>query len=310
MSRPTAEQLFDTYFLPLYPADARADLGRARSEDANPANNSSILAHLDEAASVFVAKAPDLFGRDLDLDYSDASAHRLGHALGDATRDEWMRQGTPGTAGSVLFNAVVHGSAYVGACIVRNHDARWAVRRPLWESLVVLRSRAGEALLPVFHWWLKALASDQGSLADRYRTHVEVPTTDLASLPAWLPADRRLPRIAKSVRYDVFYKHLKAHLPELRDVGADFPSPERFSELGLKWLDFARLGDGRMLLVYGLGEKGLHMWWLDAKGFTKGAFYPCDAFPEPLVRVEPDTLDVIVSLGGEPRAHTMMWWGP
>src|SRR5262245_19045068 len=200
MPRPTAEQLFESYFLPLYPEGAKTDLGRVRSEDANPANNASILAHLDEAAGVFVARATGLFGSDLELDYSDASVHRLGHALGDATRDQWMSEGTPGSASSLLFNAVVHGSAYVGACVVRNHDARWAVRRPLWESLVVLRSAAGEAMLPVFHWWLKALAGEEGSLADRYRTHVEVPTTDATALPAWLPADRRLPRIAKGVR--------------------------------------------------------------------------------------------------------------
>jgi hypothetical protein len=308
--RPTAEQLFETYFLPLYPEDARADLAAARTTDANPASNPTVLAHLDDAASVFVQGATRLFGRDLALDYSDASVHRLGHAMTEEARERWTQTGTPGTGENELFNAVVHGAAYVGACIVRNHDARWAVRRPLWESLVVLRSAAGEAHLPVFHWWLKSLAEGGASLADRYRTHVEVPRTDKASMPVWLPPDRRLPRIAKGVRYDVLYKHLRAHAPELRDVGKDFPSPERFAELELAWLDFAMLGEGRMLLLYGRGKAGLHMFWLDAGGFVKGAFFPCDRFPEPVVRLQNDTMDVVVSVGGEARAHSMMWFGP
>jgi hypothetical protein len=308
--RPTAEQLFETYFLPLYPDDVRVDLARARATDANSGNNPSLLAHLDDAARVFVGRAPQLFGGDLQLDYSDASVHRVGHALTDETFTRWVQRGKPGTGESEVFNAVVHGAAYVGACAVRNHDARWTVRRPLWESLVILRSAAGESLLPVFHWWLKSLAEGGGALADRYRTHVEVPRTNRDALPAWLPAERRLPRIAKGVRYDVFYKHLRAHVPELREVGVDFPTPERFSELGLDWLDFAVLGEGRMLLVYGRGKAGLHLFWMDAGGFLKAAFFPCDRFPEPIVRTDHETIDVIVSVGGEPRAQSMMWFGP
>ena len=38
-------------------------------------------------------------------------------------------------------------------------------------------------------------------------------------------------------------------LPELRDVGADFPSPERFDEIGWKHLDFA------LLWLHGSGER-------------------------------------------------------
>ncbi len=57
-----AEELFVRFFLPLYPADARADLARARATDANPANNAAVLAHLEDAAQVFVRNAPALFG--------------------------------------------------------------------------------------------------------------------------------------------------------------------------------------------------------------------------------------------------------
>ncbi|WP_394824203.1 hypothetical protein [Pendulispora albinea] len=330
----TAEGLFLTHFLPLYPADARDDLARARTVDANPGQNPAILAHLEEAARIFAARAPallELSDDELRLDFSDASVHRLSAALTPSRRDRWLERGEPGTADNELFNLVVHGAAYVGVCIL--HDsrrrARWAVRRPLWESVIELASPAGEAHLAIFQWWLKSLSDDAlapssetasptvyaGTLADRYRTHVEVPTSRVDLLPPIAPKDRRLPRIAK-VRYDVLYKHLKAHLPELRDLGSDFPRAERFADMGLKWLDFLLLGEGgadnpaRMLLMYGPGEGGLHLIWLDLGGFHKASFIPADAFPEPIVKLEGDQLVAIVSWEGKPVAHHMLWWGP
>ncbi len=310
----TAESLLRDAFLSLYPPDARADLARARRADANPANNPHITRHLDEAAALFVANAPALFGDGAPLlDGTDASVHRLSAALTPAIRDRWLAMGPLGSAESALFNAVVHGAAYVGACVVNNHGGVWRVRRPLWESLVFLASRAGEAELAVFHWWLRSLADDATeTLADRYRALVEIPCATPEALPILAPPDRRLPRIAKGVRYDVLYKHLKAHLPELRDVGEHFPSAERFAELGFKWLDFLWLGEGRMLLVYGLGESGLHVFWLTAAGFEKAAYWPCDAFPEPLVRAADGgaKLEVIVSVDKRAQTHELLWWGP
>jgi len=309
----TAEDLFLRFFWPLYPPGAREDLARARAVDANPAQNPSVLAHLEGAAEVFVARAPALFGDEAALDYTDASVHRLSRAITRARRDAWAADGPPGTPESALFNVVVHGAAYVGECARRGRDAAWAVRRPLWESLVVLRSRAGEGELPVFHWWLKSLSDDalegRGSLADRYRTHVEVPTADVDAWPVWLEPSRRLPRLAK-VRYDVLYKHLKAHLPELRDLGRDFPSPERFAEMGFRWLDFAVLGAGRVVLAYGAGTGGVHLFWLDANGFQKGAFFPADSFPEPRVVAAGDKLRVLTQIDGAPVTHELLWWGP
>ena len=158
--RVDAEQLFLRFFLPLYPADARADLARARAQDANPARNPSLVGHLSDAADGFVGNAGALFGEDLGLDGSDASVHRLSAALTRERRDAWAAQGAPGTAENVLFNVVVHGAAYVGACVVGRHGGVWGVRRPLWESVVRLASRAGEADLAVFHWWLKSLADE------------------------------------------------------------------------------------------------------------------------------------------------------
>jgi hypothetical protein len=294
----TAESLFREVFLPLYPEDRKSDLGRARTEDANPAKNPAVFAHLGEAAEIFSLKA----GVE-DLDFSDASVHRLSAALTNERRDRLIEK-------KELFDFVVHGAAYVGACIVKQHGGTWAVRRPLWESLVRLSSRAGDAELAVFHWFLKSLADDSAAtLADRYRAHVEIPCAKPEELPVIAPPDRALPRIAKP-RYDVFYKYLRAHLPELRDVGEHFPSPERFDELAFARLDLALVGGGRMLVVSGPGKGGLHAFWLTREGFEKAAFWPCDAFPEPIVRAKGDKIEVVLSVDAAPRTFELLWWGP
>ena len=199
--------------------------------------------------------------------------HRLSAALTRERRDRWASSGGAGTAESELFNVIVHGAAYVGACVVRGHGGLWSARRPLWESVVHLRSRAGEGDLAIFHWWLKTLADEDfdcvaSPLADRYRAHVENPTARPESLPVIAPPDRRLPRLLKP-RYDTLHKWIKAHLPELRDLGEHFPSPERFEELSFASLDFALVGGGRMLLMSGANAHGLHLLWLTASGFEK-----------------------------------------
>ncbi len=299
----TAEDLFRAHFLPRYPDDAKADLARARAVDANPANNPSILAHLGEAADVFAQMAPTALGSPLDLDFTDASIHRLSALLDTKRRDALV-------ARNELAELVIHGAAYVGACIVKNHGGAWSVRRPLWESVVRLRSRAGEALLPVFHWWLRSLADDAtATLADRYRAYVEVANARPETLPQIAPEDRRLPKLEK-VRYDTLHKYLRAHLPELRFLGDDFPSPERFDELGFKSLAFTLVGGGRMLVLHGATANGLHAFWLGKEGFEKSAFWPCDAFPEPMLRKKDDKLEVIVSHDGKPSSFEILWWGP
>jgi hypothetical protein len=301
----TADSLFRTVFLPLYPEDRKGDLDRARTEDANPGRNPSVLAHLGEAANVFARKAPEALGAPLDLDFTDASVHRLSAALTPEARDRLAARGE-------LAQLIIHGAAYVGACVVLRHGGAWAVRRPLWESLVRLRSRAGEAELAVFHWLLKSLADDAtATLADRYRAHVELPCLAPEELPVLAPQGRRLPRLAKP-RYDTLFKHLRAHLPELRDVGEHFPSPERFDELSLARLDFLLVGGGRMLVLSGPGKGGLHAFWLDREGFEKAAFWPCDLFPEPLLRAADgtDKIEVVLSQDGSTRSFELLWWGP
>jgi hypothetical protein len=309
--RVDAEQLFVRFFLPLYPPDARASLARTRAEDANPAGNPSLLAHLSDAADGFVGNARALFGEDLGLDGSDASVHRLSAALTRERRDAWGAQGAPGTAENVLFNVVAHGAAYVGACVVAGHGGVWGVRRPLWESVVRLASRAGEGDLAVFHWWLKSLADDAGdaTLADRYRAHVEVPCARPEELPVFVEGARALPRL-KQPRYDLLHKYVRAHLPELRDLGEHFPAPDRFEEYGFRWLDFHVLGGGRMVLLAGASPHGLHLFWLTVAGFEKSAFLACQAFPDPVVRAEKDRVVAMTSEGGEARVHEMLWWGP
>jgi hypothetical protein len=310
-----AERIFVRYFLPLYPPDAREDLARARVTDANPGRNPSIVAHLDEAATRFVHKGRALFGEDLRLDGSDASVHRLSSALTMARRTVWTSDGKEGTADSALFNAVVHGSAYVGRCIVDNHGGNWECRRPLWESLVRLRSPAGEGDLAIFHWWLKslsdaALAAEMGAtLADRYRTHVETPCTPVDALPVLVKEARALPRLLRPT-YDRLHQYLRAHVPEVRDLGEDFPSAERFAAFDFRWMEFLLPGQGRLLLMAGASPAGLHVFWLGARGFEKSAFFACDAFPDPVVRLDGDRVVAIVSADGKPSVHDMMWWGP
>jgi hypothetical protein len=309
----TADALFRAFFWPLYPADARANLAAARATDANPAGNPTIFAHLDEAADLFARQAPALIGSQVALDFTDASVHRLSAALTRDARDRWASSGPEGTPQNQLFNVIVHGAAYVGACVVRAHGGAWSARRPLWESVVRLTSRAGEGELTVFHWWLKSLADDgfdRGvTLADRYRAHVENPTATPESLPVIAPADRRLPRLLKP-RYDTLHKWIRAHLPELRDLGEHFPSPERFEELAFASLDFALVGDGRMLVMSGANAHGLHLLWLTASGYEKSAFFPCDSFPEPKAQFSRDVIRAVLSIEGKQLVHEVLWWGP
>ena len=294
------------------PADARADLARARAADANPARNPSLVGHLADAADGFVGNAGALFGEDLGLDGSDASVHRLSAALTRERRDAWAAQGAPGTAENVLFNVVVHGAAYVGACVVGRHGGVVGRAPPaLGERRAprVARGRGGPRGLPLVAQVARGRRREAPTLADRYRAHVEVPCARPEELPVFVEGERALPRL-KQPRYDLLHKYLRAHLPELRDLGADFPSPERFDEFGFRWLDFHVLGGGRMVLLAGASPHGLHLFWLSAAGFEKSAFFACDAFPDPVVRPEKDRVVVMTSERGEARVHEMLWWGP
>ena len=301
----TAERLFHQYFAPLYPPEALADLANLRTIDANPGKNKSIYVELLSAAKIFCSKAPEVFQKpDLSLDFSDASIHRIGILLTRELREAWIASGS-------LVQVVTHGSLYVSACAVRNHGGEWLVRRPLWESRVRLESKAGVSELAMFQWWLKALSDEElgiPRLVDRYRTHVEVPTFNPDLLDVVAPADRVIPRLSK-VRYDLLYKHVRAHLPELKDFGINFPSPERFEDLGFRYLDFLMLGGGRMLLMHGPGRHGVHLMWLEATGFQKAAYYPSDPTQDYKVEVHGDFVRVTAPIQNKPFVHDMLWWG-
>jgi hypothetical protein len=188
----------------------------------------------------------------------------------------------------------------------------WQVRRPLWESLVRMTSAAGESDLAIFQWWLKSLSDgevDHHLLSDRYRAYVERPRFAASELVPIVAGERPVPGLVK-VRYDTLHKHLRAHVPELRDVGAHFPPAERFAELGFRHLDFVWLGGGRMLLLHGPPKNGVHLFWLDRDGFSQAAFYPADPGTDYDVRLEGETLVVAVVVQRVRAEHLVLWWGP
>ena len=312
-----AASIFEAYFRALYPQELRDDVAAliaARSLDANPAKNRRLFAELDDTADVFAKLAPRALGRDdLALDFTDASVHRLGTALDRPTRDALIAASKQGDPSSPFVNVVIHGALYVGACIVRAHGGAWGVRRPLWESVVHLSSRAGEGALSPFHWLLKSLGDDEidkAGLVSRYRHYVERATFEASALPKIVEGagGRTLPSL-KKVRYDTLHKHLRAHLPEMKDLGNDFPSPEEFQDLGFLELELLLLGEGRMLLMHGRGRRGLHLLWLDHRGFSHAAFFPADPGDPHRIAIEGDKLIVRFVQGGAPRVHEMLWWG-
>lgn len=313
-----AMQLFRTHFWPLYPEEAKRDLSRARREDANPGGNRALGEAPARIADAFRKLAPELFGEDLDLDFSDGSVHRLSRALDPERLRRWLGAGEPGTEANMAAMLALHGTAYVGECVVRAHGGRWLLRNPLWESRVLLESHAGQAELAIFQWWLKTLAAAAGDastvtagvgLAERYRTHVEEPCRDVDAEPILNPSPSSVPRLKKP-RYDTLHRLLKAHAPMIRELGADFPSAERFSELELRWIDAHWVGGGRRLLLAGAAKSGLHLFWLGAEGFMKGAFFVTDEFPDPVVRLDGERVVLLFRHQNADQNVELLWWGP
>ena len=176
-----------------------------------------------------------------------------------------------------------------------------------------LTSRAGEAELAVFHWcssrWPTS-ARRRATLADRYRTHVEMPLRAARGSCRSSPKRRaRLPRLKKP-RYDLLHKYLRAHLPEMKDLGEDFPSAERFDAYGFRSLGFLLVGGGRMLLMHAQDAKGVHVFWLSAAGFEKSVFFPADPFPEHQLRAEGEKLVLLRTVAEKLVVEEMLWWGP
>lgn len=327
----TAERLFRERFLPLYPVGARtiAGLAALRATDANPSNNPAILRALDETADLFANLAPHALGvTSLSLDRTDDSVHRLSRELTAKARERLFlarRESASGaTEPPLLIHFVAHAAIYVAACAVSNHGGQWLVRSPLWETRVALVSRSGRAEISPFAWLLRCLSDegDTATLADRYRTHVEVPFEDVDSWPVVVDPRKRIPRLhGKPVRYDAVVRHWKAHLSGIEELGDAFPTPERFTELGFRWLEFVVVGDGRAVIVHGPArDRGVHLFWLGRAGFIKAAYFDVETSDEShRVTVEgaagPDGSPqqvVVVSLanGDSMTEQRMMWWGP
>ena len=316
MTDPTlsSAHLFERAFLPLYPPSLQARLTELRSEQPEPCDHDPALARIDEIADAFAAMAPDALGLlPKAIDGSDVSVHKIGAALTRDKRDALLAANSAQTPSLPLLSLVViHGTLYLGRCIVRNHAGRWLVRQPLWESTVLLDTQLGSCEIALFQWWLKSLADEQIDrlpLGARYRNHVEVPCLDPETLPV-VSAPVPIPRIGYPSR-EQLAAHLAQHAPSIQGLGDDFPSPERFAELQLDWVNFLWLGEGRLLLLHAPGHHGgTHLFWLNQHGFQKAAFFPSDAAPTHIVRVEGPWLRVIVSISRTTRTHEMPWWGP
>jgi hypothetical protein len=326
----TPDALFERYFWPHYPADVRAAPGGTfRDVDANPGGNPGLPAHLAEAAELFVANAPALLG--VPLTFDGTGVARLSVALDRARRDALLAASDPADPQNAFLNAVVHGAAYVGEVIVRAHGGRWAVRRPLWESVVELprietsgASGAGDArrhaasAVPPFHWLLKHLADleiDRGSLAYRFRVHVELATADVAALPRIVASPRALP-VLKHPTYDLLVKYLHQHVDTLRDLGAGFPAPAEFTDRAFESLRFEWFHDGRVLAMHGqapsAGERPslVEVTWLTAAGFDHADALPADDAPPYFARRRDDaTLELTLAWQGRPHTHTLTFRG-
>lgn len=306
-----AVSLFRTLFAPLYPPELLRDLESARRQEANPAENPRLLGMLDDAATTFAEMMHAIVGPALALDGSDAAIHRLSEQITVERRAQFSESRGPDGVPE-LAHVIIHAAIYIGATIVKNHGGRWRMRNPHWDSLVTLESRAGIGDLAPFSWLLRAFSDEEigrGTLAHRYRTHVELPCLSPEDLPVFLKLERSLPRLKKP-SYDTLHKYIRAHLPELLDLGRDFPSPERFDELSFSWLEPIVLGGGRMVLLHGPSAEGAMLMWLDETGFQKSAYYAGDVFPEHRVKVLDDKLQIIVSVLGRATVHEVLWWGP
>lgn len=303
----TAEGLFRRYFWPHYPPDVRADPVHFRDRDVNPSNNPTLTATLADAAGVFVDNAPRLLGAPIALD--DAGVAVLARALDRARRDAWLAEPEAFTPAGTLFNAVVHGSAFLGEVMVRVHGGVWSLRRPLWES-VVCRPQGG-AVAP-FHWLLKCLADDaidDVPLAYRWHVHVVMAGAAPETLPRITDA-ARLPALQRPT-YDLLVKYLRQHLPALRDVGEGFPTASEFTAKRYASLGFEVLHGGRVLALHGQSppqQKGapstVEVTWMTALGFDHADVIPADVGIPYVARAVTDAvLEVTVRWQGRPVTH-------
>lgn len=323
MDTQSAQALFERYFWPHYPPDAKADLARLRETDVNPAQNPALLAHAREGAELFASNTKALLGLEEALTLDELGVLRLARALDRSRRDRWLEGCVAEDPSNVFFNAVVHAALFVGESAVRAGFGRWSLRRPLWESVVVrlVRDASGElreqgAVAP-FHWLLRHLSDpeiDDGTLAWRWRVHLAQAAAAVESLPV-LATPRAMPPL-RSPTYDLLVKYLHQRLPDLKDLGRGFPSPAEFTDFAFERLSFEVLHGGRVLAIHGqapaAGERPavVQVLWLTAEGFDHADTIPTDGTPSYFGRaVTPTLLELTLPWKGRPITHRIGFRG-
>jgi len=314
MEALSAADLLSRWFWPHYPEDVRRAPFLHRDVDANPGNNPALAAVLPEAAALFVANAPGLLGTPITLD--DDGVALLARTLDRPLRDRWMAESDPSRPDNVFVQAILHATAFLGEVLVRHHQGRWELRRPMWESIVHRPSPMGGAIAP-FHWLLKSLADDAidtAPLAVRWRLHVVQPAADPSDFPV-LTAAKSLPEL-KAPTYDLLVKYLHAHLKSVTDLGEGFPSAREFTERGYSALRFTPLHGGRILCLHGQTRSSaehpgvVDVHWLSHRGHDHTDTIPSDhGVPYFGRAVTADTLEITVGWQGKPHTHALTFRG-
>ena len=131
------------------------------------------------------------------------------------------------------------------------------------------------------------------------------------------PPDRKIsPGSSRSATTSLSTSTSAPTCPELRDVGADFPSPERFDEIGFKHLDLVLVGGGPDAPPPRPGRRGLpplRCGWTASGRFVKPALLPRRRLPGAASCRSRATSSRCAPPSGSAEArgdvHEMLWWG-
>ncbi|MDP3275128.1 MAG: hypothetical protein Q8Q09_08040 [Deltaproteobacteria bacterium] len=315
MTNIDAQQWFERWFYQHYPSEIRSRYLDAMTEDANPANNPSLYAHIADGAERFVHNASALF--DVTLTFDGEGVAKLARALDRTTRDRLANSSDPSDPSNALFNTIVHGALFVGECAVRAHGCQWSARNPLWESRVrrFLPGKSPKELAPFapFQWLLKHLDDreiDDSKLYDRFKLHVEHGTLALDRMSV-LTERNSLPSL-KHPAYDTLIKYLHTHLPSVRDLGGAFPTASEFTAIAYDTVGFEVLEQGRVIAMHGMyvpsdhdAQSTVDVHWLTSEGVLRIDRIPCDRKPPHFARRTGDHLEVTYAHESKPRTHRL-----
>jgi hypothetical protein len=311
-----AQRWFEQWFFRHYPPDLRAKYHEIVAQDANPANNPTIDAHIEQAALMFVQNAPKLLGCELSFDARGVGT--LARALSAEKIAQLEAVSRVDDPENLLFNTIIHGALYLGECAVRAHGFRWSARRPLWESRVVrlVADRSGkleaQGEFSPFQWLLKHMDEREiahSKLADRFAVHVEFASMPLHTLTPFVAAKRYA--ALKKPTYDLLVKYIHQHFDRLNDLGKTFLSPAEFTSRAYESLGFEHFYDGRVLVMHGMhvpeassdGQATVDLHWLTSAGTVRMDLLPCDAHPPYFARKTGELLEVTTAIAGKPHTH-------